>query len=85
MKKGQQVKQGDIIGLVGSTGNSTGPHLHYEFKVHDERVNPLTQVLPDSSALDRDRLAAFEAHRDKYLPLLEESAVAELADTDDAR
>lgn len=77
VKKGQRVKQGDIIGLVGSTGNSTGPHLHYEFKVDDERVNPLTQVMPDSSALDGDRIAAFEAHRDQFLPLLEEVVVAD--------
>lgn len=77
VKKGESVKQGEVIGLVGSTGRSTGPHLHYEFKVNDKRVNPLTQVLPDSAALDPKKMAAFEAHRDIWLPLLEEVVVAD--------
>ena len=77
VKKGEKVKQGDIIGLVGSTGRSTGPHLHYEFKVDDKRVNPLTQVLPDSAALDSTRMAAFETHRDSVLGQLDEVVLAD--------
>src|SRR5699024_5201917 len=41
-KTGQQVKQGDILGLVGSTGDSTGPHVHYEIRRNGQRINPLT-------------------------------------------
>src|SRR5699024_3596601 len=41
-KTGQQVKQGDILGLVGSTGDSTGPHVHYEIRRNGQRLNPLT-------------------------------------------
>ena len=42
VKKGQKVEQGAVIGAVGSTGFSTGPHLHFEFRVDGEHQDPLT-------------------------------------------
>ena len=50
VKKGQKVEQGDIIGAVGSTGFSTGPHLHFEFRVDGEHRDPLTLVAEGGGA-----------------------------------
>jgi hypothetical protein len=46
LKPGNKVRQGEIIGFVGSTGWSTGPHLHYEFRINDVHQDPLTVSLP---------------------------------------
>ena len=41
VKLGQKIKKGGIIGFVGNTGNSTGPHLHYEVIYNNKKINPL--------------------------------------------
>jgi len=46
IRNGSQVKQGQVIGYIGTTGLSTGPHLHYEFQVNGVHVDPLSQKLP---------------------------------------
>jgi murein DD-endopeptidase MepM/ murein hydrolase activator NlpD len=56
---GSQVRQGQIVGYVGSTGISTGPHLHYEIIKNSERVNPMTVKLPAISNLDGPAKADF--------------------------
>jgi len=59
IKAGVNVKQGEIIGTVGSSGHSTGPHLHYEILVNGHRVNPLTVKLPIHKSLPPEFMDDF--------------------------
>lgn len=68
---GAKVRQGQVIGYVGTTGLSTGPHLHYEMKVNDKRVDPLRVRLPEGKALTGERLEVFVRERDRIDSLLE--------------
>ena len=59
IRAGRPVKQGQTIGYVGQTGLSTGPHLHYEFRIDGVHRNPLTVELPRAESIDKKRLPAF--------------------------
>lgn len=61
VRKGSSVKQGQIIGYVGSTGLATGPHLHYEFHVGGKVVNPVTVQLPKAEGIAKSEMARFSA------------------------
>jgi murein DD-endopeptidase MepM/ murein hydrolase activator NlpD len=63
--KGRRVKQGQIIGYVGTTGRSTGPHLHYEIRRSGRQVNPLKVKLPSGRKLKGHELATFYTTRKK--------------------
>lgn len=66
VKRGAKVKQGDIIGYVGSTGFSTGPHLHYEMVKNGTKVNPLAEVLPPGESLSVESKERFLAEIAQY-------------------
>lgn len=60
MGAGKRVTQGQVIGYVGTTGRSTGPHLHYEVLVENKQVNPRSLKLPTGEVLKGNELAAFK-------------------------
>lgn len=61
VRTGVNVKQGQIIGYIGTTGLSTGPHLHYEFQVNGRHVDPLSQKLPMADPIAKNEKQRFLA------------------------
>ena len=65
IKAGKKVKQGQIIGYVGSTGRSTGPHLHYEVLVNNKRINSQRLKLPSGRSLAKNDMINFELEKQR--------------------
>jgi murein DD-endopeptidase MepM/ murein hydrolase activator NlpD len=79
LHKGTRVSQGDVIGYVGTTGLSTGPHLHYEFRIGGVHRNPLAMVLPAAPPLAADQMARFRDGTQGILARLDEIRGTNLA------
>ena len=79
LQVGSRVRQGQVIGFVGSSGLSTGSHVHFEIIVNDRFVDPMRIKLPRGRVLDGDTLLAFEKDRTQLDAVLSHAAGAHVA------
>ena len=63
VRAGQRVHQGQVVAYVGSTGSSTGPHLHYEVMLGGHKINPKGAKVPQGTVLEGHELVAFKAEK----------------------
>ncbi len=70
LHRGQRVAQGEVIGYVGMTGLTSGPHLHYEFKIDGVQRDPLRVALPDAQPISAANKVVFQAAADDFLARL---------------
>ena len=80
MEPGKKVRQGQVIGYVGSTGLSTGAHLHYEILINGRFVDPMKIKLPRGRVLEGTLLAGFEQERTKVDDIITRGSPSRYAD-----
>jgi murein DD-endopeptidase MepM/ murein hydrolase activator NlpD len=78
IRAGVAIKQGDIIGYVGSTGLATGPHVCYRFWKNGKQVDPLKEELPEAQAIEAEWLPDYKSEIDTLRPILKEMLQQEL-------
>ena len=76
IEPGKRVRQGQVIGFVGSTGLSTGAHVHYEIVVNGRFVDPMRIRLPRGRVLEGPMLASFEKERERVEGMMNRKAGA---------
>lgn len=76
VRAGTRVSQGQTIGYVGTTGASTGPHLHYEVHLNGRPLNPMSLDLPTGRRLEANELGLFSAERDRIIALRDQAMPA---------
>jgi murein DD-endopeptidase MepM/ murein hydrolase activator NlpD len=74
LDEGSHVRQGQVIGYVGSTGLSTGPHVHYEIMINGRFIDPMKVKLPRGRVLEGPLLGSFEEQREKLDQVLARAA-----------
>ncbi|MGB0954769.1 MAG: M23 family metallopeptidase [Panacagrimonas sp.] len=79
LKTGSRVRQGQVIGYVGSSGLATAPHLHYEFRINGVHKNPIRVTLPRANPIPRAKLAEFKAEVAPLLAQLEADGATRVA------
>lgn len=79
VKTGGSVKQGQVIGYIGTTGLSTGPHLHYEFQVNGVHVDPLGQKLPMADPIAKSERSRFLAQSQPLMARMDQEKATMLA------
>jgi murein DD-endopeptidase MepM/ murein hydrolase activator NlpD len=79
VKTGGTVKQGQVIGYIGTTGLSTGPHLHYEFQVNGVHVDPLGQKVAMADPISKAERARFLAQSQPLMARMDQEKATQLA------
>ena len=82
MEPGKRVRQGQVIGFVGSTGMSTGAHVHYEILVNGRFVDPMRVKLPRGRSLEGPMIAGFEKERDRIDGMMSNRGAARVSSDD---